>query len=198
MDTKSVIGLVAALISIVSYISYFRGLKDGTIKPHFFSWFLWFLLMAIGYAAQVSDAAGAGSWIILTNGLFCLAVAIAAIKIGEKRITITDWIALAFALSAIPVWVLTKQPTYAAVMVSVIDAVAFYPTIRKTWLRPNQEGLTTFVLVGCGYLLSLLALDNYTIATWFYPASLLMVNTFFVAMVLYRRANIKAQAHHAL
>jgi len=47
-----------------------------------------------------------------------------------------DWYFFLAALAAIPLWLLTRTPLYSVVVVTVIDALAYVPTFRKSWHRP--------------------------------------------------------------
>ncbi|MGE0252729.1 MAG: hypothetical protein AB7G80_03240 [Dongiaceae bacterium] len=184
---KELLSLIGIAIAIYAYVPYFRGIWRGETKPHVFSWFLWGVLTGIGWAAQYAENAGPGAWITGFTSLMCLIVAVIAFRQGEKNITTSDWVSFIAALCSIPLWYITKDPLWAVILITVIDALAFYPTFRKSWHKPEQEVTLTYTLSGVKFALALPALENFTLTTALYPASLVVMNFGFVAMVLARR-----------
>ena len=70
MVYKELLGAVAIIIGFISYLPYFRDIFKGKTKPHAFSWLIWAILTAIGFAGQISDNAGPGSWALGFTALF--------------------------------------------------------------------------------------------------------------------------------
>jgi len=187
MDYKLVLGTLAIVIGIIGYIPYFRGIFLNTIKPHIFSWFAWGLLEAIAFFAQISKGAGAGAWVTGLTALICFTVAGLSIVKGEKQITRSDWLSFAGALLGIIAWQTTKNPLTAVILVSLVDAVAFIPTFKKAFNKPQQESVFTFSSSIIKLTISLFALESYSLTTWLYPATIVLTNTLFVTMLLFRR-----------
>lgn len=190
MDNKDLIGIVAVLLNFVAYAGYFRGIFAGSVRPHFFSWFVWAVLTGIGYAAQVAGGGGPGSWVTGVSALVCAVIAALALKYGEKDIKRSDWIAFLGSLAAIPLWIMTKDPLYSVFLITIIDAVAFWPTFRKSWLRPDEESVFTFAASSLKFALGIAALTEVNLVTAFYTGSLVVMNGVFVVMVLYRRRRL--------
>jgi len=71
--------------------------------------------------------------------------------------------------------------------VSAIDAVSYYPTMRKSWVNPHQEGALAFIGYTVPLAFSLIALDSFTLTTALYPATILTMNVVLVSMLVYRR-----------
>jgi hypothetical protein len=181
-------GLAAVITGLVSYVPYLWGMHRGRVRPHAFTWFLWGLLTAIAFAAQLSDGAGPGSWITGATAMVSLAVSVGAWRQSRlSNVLPADWYFFLAALAAIPLWLLTKTPLYSVMVVTVIDALAYVPTFRKSWQRPEQESVVTFTLGSIKFLLGIAALPEQTLISSLYPWSLVATNTAFVAMTLYRR-----------
>ena len=186
-DYKYILGIIATIIALISYIPYLITILQGTTKPHGFSWFVFGILMAIAYAAQVTDNGGAGAWVTGFSALVCFLIAGLAVFKGTFTPTKSDWSALIGSLLAIPLWLLTDNPLYAVLLITVIDILAFYPTFRKAYFHPNEELLFTYLLSGIKFLIGFAALENFTFITVFYPASLILMNWLFIGMVMWRR-----------
>ena len=152
-----------------------------------FSWLIWATLTAIAYFAQISDNAGAGSWITALTAAISFFIFFFAIFKGEKNITKGDWLTFIAALSAIPVWMITDNPLWSVIIITVIDALGFYPTVRKSWDKPEEENMFHYFMAGLKFVLAVMALDNFSIITALYPLSLVFMNFAFIALVFVRK-----------
>lgn len=194
---KETIGLIGIALVIIAYSRYFYSIYKGTTKPHLFSWLLWFVLMSVAFVAQLVEGAGAGAWPIGLGALLTFSVMICSFKYGEKDIKKSDWVILALGLSAIPLWLLTKNPLWSVILVSMIDASGYIPTFRKSWHKPDQENAIFFGLDCLIYVTAILALENLTLTTYLYPATLFVMNVLLTVMLLYRRAVLRNNTIHA-
>ena len=187
MTQAVILAYLAIGIGLASYIPYFFSIAKGKTKPHAFSWFIWGLLTTIAFFAQMAGGAGTGAWVTGFTAALCYAIVVAALFKGEKQITKSDWATFLGALFTLPVWYMTKDPLAAIILITIIDALGFYPTFRKSWHKPHEEMPLAYGLSGLKFLIALFALENFTATTALYPFSLVVMNWIFVAMVLWRR-----------
>jgi hypothetical protein len=187
---KNTLGIVAIVIGVYSYIPYFRDILAGTTKPHAFTWFVWFLLTALAYGAQVSDGAGAGAWVTGFTAVVALAVTITALKVARQNIVALDWVFFVGSLAALGLWLVTKDPVGSVVLITLIDALAFVPTFRKSFHKPQEETASTYALSALKFGVSLAALSTMTLTTSLYPLSLVVTNGLFVTMITWRRKRL--------
>ncbi len=186
---KEWLGLLAVILGFCSYIPYIITIHKGQTKPHAFSWLIWGILMLIGYAAQVYDGGGAGSWITGISGLISLYIAALAWKVRKHdTVTKSDWITMALTLSAIPLWLVTDSPLWSVILISIIDSAGYYPTFRKAYKLPQEEYTPSYNIGAAKHLISIAALEHYSLITALYPAVLAMMNIVFVLWVYWRRA----------
>ncbi len=183
-------GLAALAIGLYGSAFYIRSILKGQTKPHVFTHVVWGTVTFIAFLAQLHDSAGPGSWAMGISALACFTNAALALKYGEKNITRGDKIAFIASLTAIIPWVLTKDPLGSVILISIIDAVAFYPTFRKSWNKPWEENLTAYNIANLKFLLSLVAMRNFTIVTTLYVATVMALNGAFVIMCLIRRQTL--------
>ena len=188
MTVKDALGLASLLLAVASYVPYVRSIFVANTKPHAFTWLVWGTVMAIAFVAQLSDEAGAGSWATGLSAAFCLGIGVLALFRGEKHITRGDWIAFLATFLAIPLWVVTSDPLWSVLLVTGIDAVAYYPTFRKSYAKPDEELVSKYVLTVVRYLLSLLALEHFTVVTSVYQLVSIFMEASIVIMLLWRRA----------
>jgi len=190
LDYHVILGGVAAIIGVIGFLPYFRNLFAGRTKPHTFSWLIWGILSAITFAAQIASGAGPGAWIIGVAATLSLAVFVIAIFKGEKEITRLDKISLASAALGIALWIVTTNPLWSVVIVTIVDAVGYIPTFRKTYKQPYGETLTLYFLSSVSFVISLFALQVVDLTTALYPTSLIATNMIFISMVLMRRRKV--------
>ncbi|MBL8020694.1 MAG: hypothetical protein JNM27_13570 [Leptospirales bacterium] len=188
---KEAIGAGSILIALIQYVPYSWLIYRGVIRPHAFSRLIWGLVAGIAFMAQFLEGGGAGSWATGVTSFACFIAMALSLRLGDRNITRGDWIALVFALSAIPLWRLTNEPLYSVLLVTLIDGAGYYPAARKAWNHPHHEMAYAFTLGWLKGVAALFALERYTITTTLYPAFLVFADGLFVAMLLIRRNQLK-------
>lgn len=186
-DIGAFISLAAMIGGTIPYV--FSVLKGHT-RPHVFSWTIWAILTGIAFATQRTAGAGIGAWTMGLSFLGCAVIAGLAVFRGERRATWGDRAAFMAALFAIPLWLWAPDPLWAVMLVTLIDALGFYPTYRKSWEKPFDEYLPNYALVAVSFGFSLAAIESKTVVTLLYPAMLTVFNGWFVVMCLLRRRKI--------
>jgi len=184
---KTTLGIIAVIIGIVGYIPYFRDMIAHKTKPHAFTWFIWTVLTGIAFFAQVHDGGGPGAWVTGVTTLISIIITVVAFRVGRQNIVRVDWYFLAGALAALAVWAITDDPVWSVILITIIDAIAFVPTFRKSYHKPYEETLFTFTMSGLKYIFGIAALSVFTVTTVLYPLSLVITNMLFVAMLVMRR-----------
>jgi uncharacterized membrane protein YidH (DUF202 family) len=187
MLEKEIIGGLAAVLGVAGYGIYMWQVRRRTIRPHMFTWIIWGVVMSIGFAAQYVEDSGPGAWNLGVGAVATILIAVASYFYGEKNITRGDRVVFIGALSAIPAWLATNDPLWAVVIISAIDAAAFYPTFRKSWIKPQEESLWAFLIGIPQFSLSIAALERTTLTTVLYPATIAVLNALLVVMLLWRR-----------
>ncbi len=189
-----ILGVLSILVGVVGQAYYLRSIFRGHTKPHLYTWLIWSILCTIGFCAQLTEDQGPGVWALGITSLFSWLNAGLALKFGEKEITKSDKIALAFSLLAIVPWALTNDPLWSVIMISLIDVVGFYPTIRKTWKKPHEENLQAYYFANLKLLLATFALEKITVVTALYPVTIIVANFGFLAMAHWKRHRTKRAA----
>ena len=187
MTEKEILGGLSVVMGMACYAVYIHEIYRGNTKPHLFTWLIWGIIMSIAFVVQVVEKAGPGAWHIGISALIVFFIAGMSFFRGEKNITKSDWTAFIIALLAIPVWQITGNPLWAVVIVSMIDAAAFYPTFRKSWTKPWEESAKAYFICMIQYSVSILALERITFTTVLYPTIVTIMAGLLVLMLLWRR-----------
>ncbi len=190
-DYKIILGLIAVVIALAGYIPYFKDIFRGKTKPHAFTWLVWASLTGIAFFGQLFDGGGAGAWVTGFTALVSFVIFFLAIGRGEKNITPSDKWSLSGAVVALILWFLTDSPLGSVILITLIDALGFYPTFRKSYHKPHEETMLTFFLSGLKFIIAIIALQNYSVVTYLYPASLVLMNFIFVGLLIVRRKQQK-------
>lgn len=188
MMVKEFLSVVAIALTFIAFLPYIRSILSGKTKPHVFSWVIWGSTTFVVFLAQLADKGGAGAWPIGVSGIITIYVAfLAYIKKSDSTITRADWLFFISAMTALPFWYFTSNPLWAVVILTTVDVAGFGPTFRKAYGRPFEEHLMFFVLVATRNLISIMALEHYSLTTILFPAVTALVCLLFILMVAYRR-----------
>jgi len=190
MDFKTSLAVIAIIMTIVGYFFYFKDIFANKTKPHAFTWLVWASLTAIAFLGQISANAGPGAWVTGTTAVISFIVFGLSINKGEKDITRSDKLSLLGAGIALALWPITNDPLLSVILITIIDFLGFVPTIRKSYRKPHEETMISYLLAAIKFMLAIIALDNYTVVTWLYPASLVIANILFVSMLVTRRRTV--------
>lgn len=190
MISKEIMGVIALAIALISYVPYIRSIFTANTRPHAFSWLVWGAVSGIAFVAQWIEKAGPGGWVTGFSAAMCLGIGILALFKGEKNITRGDWISFLTTMSAIPLWMLTKDPLWSVLLVTFIDAVAYYPTFRKSYEKPDEELAFKYAITALKHFLSLAALENYSLVTMVYPFISFFMELAVVGLLLSRRRSL--------
>ena len=192
MFDKISLGYFSLFLVVLGGAPYLWSILANKTKPHAFTWLVWTLITAIAAAAQFAGHAGPGAWgTALTAALCSIILVLAFTWRGERTYTRGDWISLVLALSSIPLWYLTKSALVASIAATGIDVLAYYPNFRKSWAKPHEEMIVSYVITNLKHLISIMATVEYSVTTLVYPVTIFTVNAALVVMLTLRRARLK-------
>ncbi|AXK67377.1 hypothetical protein [Burkholderia sp. IDO3] len=186
-DAASVLGAIGSAVSLLAAIPYALAIYRRTVRPHLFTWLVWSVVTAIAAAGQFVAGAGPSAWCTAAIAVTCFLTFVASIFRGERGWTRIDWVFLCAALSAIPLWMLTDDPTISICLVTLIELAGLGPTVRKTLHDPWSESLAYFALCVLKYALALLALSRWNVAVAFYPSVNIIASIGICTLMIVRR-----------
>ena len=190
MNHQSILGCIAAILTIIQYSYYIKEVVNRNTHPHAFSWFIWGFPCAIVFLAQFYDGGGAGTWTTALTTFFCTIIFFLSLFYGEKTITKLDWASLFIALLSIAFWVVIRDPLFSVTLITFIDVIGFIPTLRKSLNKPHQETLFAYWLGGLKWTMSILAMSHYSLIILLYPMTMLTANWGFGGMIFMRRFSL--------
>jgi len=188
---KQILGVLTVAMALVGYIPYLRDTFKGKTKPHVISWFLWTLVSFIAFGLQWSKGAGAGSYSNFAMGIICFVLFIQSFKNGTKNIKLADLISFILAIIAIILWLVVNQPVWSIILVVIIDILSFAPTFIKSWEKPWEETLFTWLLSIVRQGCIILSLQTINFVTILFPLYAVIANILFCTLLITRRQVIK-------
>lgn len=187
---QNTLGILAVIIGFIGYVPYFRTIFNGKTKPHAFTWLVWGVLTGIAFVGQVVGDGGAGAWVTGFTAFISFTIFVLALAKGIKDFPLADWLCLVGCAAALGVWAFTNDPLSAIILITVIDALAFAPTFRKSYSKPYSEPMFTYAMSGLKFLVALFALQELSLVTVLYPASLVIANGAFVLLLVVQRKRL--------
>ncbi len=184
MDIKFYTGIIAGIISLVSYLIYFRSILKGETKPNRVTWWIWIFMGAVLTSSYYASGARDTIWSPLAEFLGPLVTAILAIKYDEGNMADkTDLVCFAGGIGSLVLWGITGDPALALALSLLIDFFAIVPTMKKSYVRPKGESFTAWTCTSLGDFLNLLSVETYTFVIILYPAWMLFTDLIIVGLL---------------
>ncbi len=188
---KEALSTIAIVLTFVAFVPYIKLILSSQIKPHVFSWAIWSITTLVVYFAQVEDGAGVGAWSTGVSGCVTVLIAcLAYLKRADISITKIDWMFFTAALFSLPVWYFTSDPLWTVIILTAVDVLGFGPTIRKAYSFPYSESVVFFAIFAARDSLVIMALENYTVTTVLFPASIAISCITVSIIIMYRRKRL--------
>ncbi|MDR0780553.1 MAG: hypothetical protein LBF16_07650 [Pseudomonadales bacterium] len=187
--------LASILLTLGAYVPYVRAIRQGTVKPHFYSWLIWSLTTSIVFLAQLAADGGVGAWPTGVSALITIYVAALALWLkSDISVTRADRLFLAVALASLPIWFFTADPLWSVVILSLVDGLGFGPTLRKLWHYPYEESLLFYALFTLRSVLSIVALEALNLTTVLFPALMVAASALVCVLLWWRRRTAPEQS----
>lgn len=177
--------------NITAYVIYLYSIFKNKIKPHAFTFLAWSLILGVNFFVQLFSGVGESSILLGTNLLGCFIIFVLCIIKGYTSYDKIDWLCLFLAVVAIILWLITKIPLYSVILSCIIDLLAFLPSFRKSFHKPNDDSALTFFISGFEYLLSFPAYKVFSFVVLLYPVTVLTLDFVYAGMVVLRRVQLR-------
>lgn len=189
MDIKIILGAIAAFLALFSSYLYIRDIFRGNTKPHTYTWLIWSIVTTIAFLGQWVSGGGPGSWATGVAAVVTIFTLFLSLKggYGTKDITNFDRVCLVFAIISILPWVLAESVLWSVILATLIDLVAFFPTMRKTWHAPHSESLGSMYVDAVKHSLSIFSMSSYSLVNWIFPMSVLLTKFVIIGEIVYLR-----------
>lgn len=190
---KEALSYIAIALTFYGFYPYIRDILKNKFKPHVFSWVIWTTTTLIVFFAQLEGGGGVGAWPTGVSAIITCYVAYLAYKnIGDIKITRLDWVFFLTAMSSIPFWYLTSDPLWAVIILTAVDVFGLAPTLRKAYDKPLEESVQFYSITTVRNIISIIALEVYSITTILFPAAVGVFCLLLIAVIVYRRRELES------
>ncbi|MFZ3011756.1 MAG: hypothetical protein WA060_02050 [Minisyncoccia bacterium] len=179
---------VGVLINLVGLIWYIKNIISGSTKPNLISWFIWSLAPFIGVFFQIKAGAGFSTLPIFMAGFTSLVVITISVlkKNGYWEINIFDVVCGIISLFALILYVFTHNLSVSILFAIISDALAYIPTIRKSWSFPETETGLMYITGIVSNLIGLLTINTWTFPIYSFGVYIILFNAM-VVFSIYRK-----------
>lgn len=191
IDGSAVAVIIASVLAVVGNVSYLNDVLRGRVIPHPYTWFIWSIVSMTILLGGIVKGAGIGAIPTAIAEGFTVLIFLFSLRYvfrhGAQHIQRSDHYFLAIAMCGLVPWFLTKDPTLSIVVMVCIDLVAFVPTLRKAWVRPDTEKPMLYVMNVGRHALTLFSLETYNIATTIHSIAMVVTNSVMTLFVMRSR-----------
>lgn len=179
------------IIILTSFFGSFFYIKDiflGKTKPNLISWFIWSLAPFIGVFFQLKAGAGLSILPIFMAGFISFLVVAVSIlrKNAYWKINTFDIICGMFSLTALMLYIITRNLSISILFAIMSDALAYIPTLIKSWNFPNTETSAIYVTGILNNIIGLLIIKSWIFPIYSFSISIIIFNSF-VLFCVYRK-----------
>jgi hypothetical protein len=178
--------LVGAAMASIGGLQYLYETLRGTARPNRVSWLLWGVLPGIVFVAQRIQGVESVSWVTFAAGLPPLLVVAASFFNPNAywKTSPFDYACLVVALIGLGLWFATDDPNTAILLTIVADLAAGLPTVLKAFRYPATESWRAFALATTGFVVSLLAIHDWTFQNYAFVVYLLCIDGLITLLAL--------------
>jgi len=184
---------IGVSINLFLSVWYIKTIVDGKTKPNLISWFCWMLPTFIGSFLQIRAGAGLSFLSTLMAGFGPFLVIIFSLfkKNAFWKINSFDIFCGFLSIFALILYFLTKNLAISIIFAILSDALAYVPTLIKSWKFPETESSTTYIGGIVNNLLAILIIKNWSFSIYSFPIYLVLSNLITVCFI-YRKKIFKS------
>ena len=181
---NTILIVISSALALVSYVVYIIAILKGKAKPHRTTRFVLVVITVLTTASLFFQNNSVALWLSASMAFGCIFVFILSIKFGMGGAAKTDIICLVVSLVGIALWKLTRNPSLALYASVTADFVSQVPMLIKTYRFPKTEVWTFYALDVIAAILSLLAINQWTVPNLIFPAYIVLIDSTTILFIL--------------
>lgn len=176
MASGEVLSVLSGFLTLASVGPYIRDILRGRTVPHRTSWVIFAALAAIATGSQIRVGASSGAWMTAGAALGFSIVSFLSIRRGVGGFERSDALTLGIVIAGMVAWLLTNEAIVALVATITVEVAAIVLTVRKAFIDPWSETLSTWVLDALAGLTAICAVAAFNFSKLLYPVHHLVAN----------------------
>ena len=176
---------LGAAIGCLGQAAYVRDTLRGVTQPNRVTFLLWAIAPLLAFAVELNQGVGLRSLMTLVIGVGPLAILAASFvnRSSVWRIGRLDYVCGLVSLLGTAGWLISRHGTVALVAAIAADGLAAVPTVVKSWKDPGSETAVLYVAGLANASITLLTIQDWTLAAVAFPAYILVVGSIQVVLV---------------
>lgn len=173
---------VGAGVNMLGGASYIRDTFLGKVQPNRMTRVMWSIAPLIATAAGIASGAGWAVLPVFMSGFLPLLILMASFfnpkaywKLGKM-----DYVCGVLSLLALILWGLSSNPSIAIVFAIMSDGIAWWPTMLKSWRRPETESAFAYATGMFGAMTAFSAIHEFNFTNIGFPLYLIVANALLV------------------
>ncbi|MFN7991780.1 MAG: hypothetical protein U0R44_06515 [Candidatus Micrarchaeia archaeon] len=187
MTDQSIFGIVAGILSFAAFIPYILAILKNKNRPNRATWLIWTVLGLVLLASYIAVGATDTIWVPIGNQIGFFIIVALSVRHGEGGVNRFDIACLLGAVLGLVSWWLSDSPLVALLMTIAVDLIGALPTIKKSYLDPGSENITTWLLFSIANFINILAIGSWTIGIAAYPAYLFLISLLIFLILCIRK-----------
>jgi len=190
MELKTIFGALSAIIGVIAFIPYIKAAITHDSQPHPFTWLIFSITQGAGAGITWQGGGKEGSILLMIGAILCLVIFLLSLKKSSRIITKSDIVILSLTLFAIVIWLFLDNALLSILIISGVDAFAYIPTFRKSYMEPLKEPISIWATFIIANSFAILALGEYNILTLTYLLTITSANIALVAFLATKRKQL--------
>lgn len=184
---RNILATIGALLLMVSTVPYAIDILRKKTKPNIVTWITWTLLTGIATAATFAAHEPKSGFLTLGSALSTLLIVVLGLRHGIAKLSAFDIACQIGAIIGLILWFIFNSPAIAIIAAVTIDFIGLLPTLRHSWLHPEEETWQAFAWSVLAIALTLASLTTFTLAGLLYPVYLFLADGLLVVIIVARR-----------
>jgi len=175
-------GIASGVFNTIAFVPYIRDILHGNTKPQRVTFWIWFVVSAVGFFGQ---RAGGAHWSLIWAFSSLLGTGVVAglsVKYGYGTFHRRDAISLVVTAIGVALALFLHSPLIAVSTAVLIDVVGSSLTLHKTWVAPETEPFFAWVLSLIAATCGLVAVGHWQPAIFLAPLLNFVVNLLMVGL----------------
>lgn len=141
MELAIILGIIAGVIDIGTFVLYNKNILQGQCRPNIVSWGLWSFLAVLACVSYISMT---GDWVkcilSVVSTTACIGTFVFSLFKGNvNKLGKFDYWALALGVFAALIWWIYKNSTYGNLLLQPCFVIAYIPTWKSVWNDKKNE-----------------------------------------------------------
>lgn len=186
--------ILGAIIFFFGSIGYFADTIKGKVKPNRVTWFIWSLAPLIAFIAQLREGVGIHqSLLTFMVGFIPLIIFIASF-INKKafwKIGKLDLVCGFLSFVGLFLWYITGTGIIAIFFSILVDALAAFPTIIKSYKFPETENYFLYFANAISAAITLLTVKIWNFETFSFPLYIFLLTSLLAILIKFKIGKLK-------